>query len=201
MSLYNSRAFSVFASLGAVVLVTLVFGTIALVNATTVGFAYLITVLLIAASWGLVESVLSSILAALCFSYYFLPPFGFAIAAPEDWIALAAFLLSSLVASNLSSRARRRTDEANARQAEMEKLYALSRAIMLMGGDQPIGYQLAREVVQICQIPAVAIYDRAADMVYGSGETAMEMDDRLKNSSLTGTQFTDGKTGTSFVPI
>jgi two-component system sensor histidine kinase KdpD len=37
--------------------------------------------------------------------------------------------------------------------------------------------------------------------VYGSGETAIEMDDRLKNSALTGTQFTDSKTGTSFVPI
>src|SRR5262249_34860374 len=198
---YNSRAFSVIASLAAVVLVTLVFGTIAFVYATTVGFAYLITVLLIAASWGIVESVLASILAALCFSYYFLPPFGFAIAVTEEWIALGAFLASSLVASNLSRRARRRSDEANGRQAEMEKLYALSRAIMLMGGDQPIGYQLAREVVQICQIPAVAIYDRAADMVYVKQKTAYEMDDRLKNSALTGTQFTEGKTGTSFVPI
>jgi two-component system sensor histidine kinase KdpD len=201
MTLHKNRVFSVSTSLAAVVLVTLVFGTITLVNATTVGFAYLITVLLIAASWGIVESALASILAALCFSYYFLPPFGFAIAAPEDWIALAAFLLSSLVASNLSSRARRRTDEANARQAEMEKLYELSRAIMLMGGDQPIGDQLAHEVVRIYQIPAVAIYDRAADMVYSSGEAPMEMDDRLKNSALTNTQFKDGKTGTSFVPI
>src|SRR5215813_10580195 len=122
MSLPKSRVFSISISLTAVVLITVVFGTITLVNATSVGFAYLITVLLIAASWGIVESALSSILAALCFSYYFLPPFGFAIAAPEDWIALAAFLLSSLVASNLSRRAQRRTDEANARQAEMEKL-------------------------------------------------------------------------------
>jgi two-component system, OmpR family, sensor histidine kinase KdpD len=201
MTLHENSVFSISTSLAAVVLVTLVFGALAFVNATTVGFAYLITVLLIAASWGIVESVLASILAALCFSYYFLPPFGFAIAAPEDWIALAAFLLSSLVASNLSSRARRRTDEANARQAEMEKLYELSRAIMLMGGDQPVGDQLANEVVRICQIPAVAIYDRAADMMYTSGETPVEMDARLKNSALTNTQSTDAKTGTSFVPI
>src|SRR4051812_16651926 len=165
MSLRKHRSFSIAASLAAVVLVTLIFGALALVNATTIGFAYLITVLLIAAWWGIVESVLASVLAALCFSYYFLPPFGFAIAATEDWIALAAFLASSLVASDLSNRARKRADEANARQAEMEKLYALSRAIMLMGGNEPIGNQLAHEVAQICQISAVAIYDRAADMV------------------------------------
>lgn len=200
-NLYQHRAVSIAVSLAAVILATLIFGALAFVNATTVGFAYLITVLLIAARWGFVESVLASILAALCFSYYFLPPFGFGIDAPEDWIALAAFLASSLVASNLSNRARRRADEASARQAEMEKLYELSRSIMLMGGNEPIGNQLAHEVVQICQISAVAIYDRAADMVHGSGDTAMEIDERLKKSALTGTQFKDEQTGTTFVPI
>src|SRR5690349_4779310 len=82
------RTLSVVAALSAVFLLTLLLRAITAVNATTVGFAYLITILVIAASWGIVESVLASILAALCFSYFFLPPFGFAIAALEDWVAL-----------------------------------------------------------------------------------------------------------------
>ena len=43
-------------------------------NATTAGFAYLIAVLLIAATWGMVEATAASVVAMLCFNYYFLPP-------------------------------------------------------------------------------------------------------------------------------
>ena len=193
--------FSVAAALAAVAVVTIVMGRLALVNATTVGFAYLITVLLIAASSGIVESVLASIAAAMCYSYFFLPPFGFAIADPEDWVALVAFVGSSLVASNLSDRARRRTIEAHTREAEIEKLYSLSRSIMSMDGTEPIGNQLANEVVRVCQIPGVAIYDRAADTVYRSGQASDDVNERLKETASTGTQFQDAKTGTAFVPI
>ena len=143
-----SRKISLAAALGAVVFVTAVFQEIAVINATTVGFAYLITILLIAASWGFAESVVASIVATICFSYFFLPPVGtWAIADPENWIALFAFLISSLIASQLSNRARRRTAEASTRRIEMERLYALSRSIMLMNGEQPIGGHLDRAVI------------------------------------------------------
>src|SRR5207244_745912 len=112
----------------------------------TVGFAYLITILLIAASWGFAESVLASVVATICFNYFFLPPVGtWAIADPENWVALFTFPISSLIASELSNRARRRTVEASTRQIEMERLYGLSRAIMLMDDSQSIGDQIAAE--------------------------------------------------------
>jgi two-component system sensor histidine kinase KdpD len=41
------------------------------VNATTVALAYLIAILLIATTWGLVESTVASVLAVLCFNYFF----------------------------------------------------------------------------------------------------------------------------------
>src|SRR2546428_9105392 len=120
-------------SFGAVALVTLLCKAIAVANATTAGFAYLITVLLVAASWGVAESVVASIAATVFFNYFFLPPVGtVAIADPENWVALFTFLISSLIASQLSNRAKRRTVEARTRQLEMERLYALSRAIMTM---------------------------------------------------------------------
>src|SRR6058998_56205 len=165
-----SRKISLAAALGAVVFVTAVFQEIAVINATTVGFAYLITILLIAASWGFAESVVGSIVATICFSYFFLPPVGaWAIADPENWVALFAFLMSSLIASQLSDRARRRTAEANTRKIEMERLYALSRAILTISGGDAIGGQIASELARICEIPAVAIYDRASDQIYCSG--------------------------------
>src|SRR5215467_9254125 len=158
---------SLVAAFAAIVLVTVVFKEIARINATTVGFAYLITILMIAASWGLAESILASVVATFCLNYFFLPPVGtWAISEPENLVALIAFLFSSLIASDLSSRARRRTAEASAGRIEMERLYALSRSMMLMNGEEPIGAQIARELARICAIPAVAIYDRPADVVF-----------------------------------
>src|SRR5881396_911826 len=111
-----SRKISLAAAVGAVVFVTAVFKEIAVINATTVGFAYLITVLLVAASWGFAESVVASFAATVCFSYFFLPPVGtLAIADPENWVALFAFLFSSLIASQLSNSAKRRAVEASTR--------------------------------------------------------------------------------------
>src|SRR5215469_14484973 len=121
------------AALAAVCLVTVIFKELAAVNETTVGFAYLITILLIAAWTGIAESVLASIAATFCFNYFFLPPVGtWAISDPENLVALFAFLISSLIASDLSNRARRRTAEASTQRIEMERLYALSRSILLM---------------------------------------------------------------------
>src|SRR5882672_2935186 len=98
-----TRKFSFVAGIAAVLLVTLVFKEISVVNATTVGFAYLITILLTAASWGLAEAVVGSITATICFNYFFLPPFGtWVIEDPENWVALVTFLASSLIASQLS---------------------------------------------------------------------------------------------------
>ena len=196
------RVVTITIGLLAVCAVTAALLAINTVNATTVGFSYLITILLIAASWGIVESVLASILAALFFSYFFLPPLGFAIAAPEDWEALVAFLISSLIAGELSDRARRRTLESKVGQAEMEKLYALSRSIMLMDGNEAIGAQLARGLVTICEIPSVAIYDRVADVFYSGGiEEVASWESQMKETALSGNQFKDELTGTLFAPI
>src|SRR5947209_13547368 len=133
MSKRVSRKISLVAAVAAVVAVTVVFKETARINATTVGFAYLITILIIAASWGIAESVLASVVATFCFNYFFLPPVGtWAISDPENLVALVAFLFSSLIASDLSNRAKRRTAEASTRRIEMERLYAVSLTFLLM---------------------------------------------------------------------
>ncbi len=191
------------AGIAAVLLITLVFKEIAVVNATTVGFAYLITVLIIAASWGLSEAVVASVTATVCFNYFFLPPVGaWTIADLENWVALFAFLVSSLIASQLSDRAKRRTIEAKTRQVEMERLYALSRAIMLMDSNQPVGGQIAKELARICEIPSVAIYDRSSESVYfGGTEEFFRVQGKLKETAVTASQSKDEQTGILFAPI
>jgi two-component system sensor histidine kinase KdpD len=101
------------------------------VNPTTIGFTFLIAVLLISAFWGLTLAIAAAVIAAAAFNYFFLPPFGtFAIADPHNWIALAAFLITALVASNLAERARREALDANRRRMEAERLYGFSQHLL-----------------------------------------------------------------------
>jgi two-component system sensor histidine kinase KdpD len=140
------------------------------VNSTTAGFSYIIVVLLIAARWGLVESVTASVAAAFCLNYFFLPPVRtLNIADTHNWVAMSAFLVTSLVASQLSELARRRNGQLHQRQTEMERLYALSRGIMLIDSEKPAGVQIAAEVVRIYNVASVTIYDQTDDQVYAAG--------------------------------
>jgi K+-sensing histidine kinase KdpD len=95
------------------------------VNAATVSLALLLNVLFIATRWGSLPALLASIVAMLCFNFFFLPPFGtFTIAATDNWIALLAFLITAVTAGQLSGRAKRRAEEAELGRREIERLYA-----------------------------------------------------------------------------
>ena len=95
------------------------------VNAATVSLALLLNVLFVATRWGSLPALLASIVAMLCFNFFFLPPFGtFTIAATDNWIALLAFLITAVTAGQLSGRAKRRAEEAEVGRREIERLYA-----------------------------------------------------------------------------
>lgn len=110
-------------SVGLLTLVLKIIGTH--VNAATVSLALLLNILFIATRWGSVPALLASVLAMLCFNFFFLPPFGtFTIAATDNWIALLAFLITAVTAGQLSARAKRRAEEAELGRREIERLYA-----------------------------------------------------------------------------
>lgn len=96
-------------------------------NAATVGFVYLVVVLLAAARLGLAAAAAASLAATAAYNFFFLPPFHtFTIAEPANWVALAAFLLASFLVSRLVAREQGRAEEAEARRTEVEALYDLS---------------------------------------------------------------------------
>lgn len=95
------------------------------VNATTVSLALLLNVLFIATRWGSLPALLASVLAMLCFNFFFLPPSGtFNIAATDNWIALIAFLITAVTAGQLSASVKKRAEEAESGKREIGRLYA-----------------------------------------------------------------------------
>jgi two-component system sensor histidine kinase KdpD len=100
-------------------------------NPTTVALMFLIVVLLASAYWGLHYALVLAVIATAAFNFFFLPPVGtFTIADPQNWIALFAFLVTAMVASNLAETARREAERAKQRRREVERLYALSQQLL-----------------------------------------------------------------------
>lgn len=163
------------------------------VNATTAALVYLVAILFMAARWGLVESITGSILAVLCFNFFFLPPIGtFTIADPQNWVALFAFVATSVTASRVSMQARKRAQEALDSQREMERLYALSRSILLIGPAHPVPKQLAMQIAQSFGASAVALYEGESGSVYRAGpEDFPDPADQLRKAAKEGTLFRD----------
>ena len=189
----GQRALRLLLSLAGVTLVTLIGHSLVSVNATTIGFAYLLLVLMVASLWGFVEAAVASIAATLTYNFFFLPPVGrFTIADPQNWVALFTFLTTALIASRLSVEAKRRTMEAVARQQDLERLYTFSRAILLIDNTEPFPTRLVRKLAEIFELSAVVLYERRAEEFYRAGPLDLEdVDDQLRDAALQGTSFTD----------
>jgi two-component system sensor histidine kinase KdpD len=158
------------ASIGAVALVTVLYSVVLHVNPTTVALSYLIAILLLATAWGIVEATTASIVAVPCFNFFFLPPVGtLTIADPQNWVAFVAFLATAVIASQLSGRARQREIDAAGRQRDLERLYALSRALLLSEGGASVSGSIARHIAETFGLKAVGLFDQRSDTVSWAG--------------------------------
>src|SRR5580693_3084787 len=143
------KAFRFAASI-AIVAATLVLYRVGLqVNTTTVALTLLLAILGVSTRWGLGEATVASVVAVLGFNYFFLPPIGtLTIQDPQNWVALLAFLVTAVTASQLSASARRRAAEAEARRVEIERLYSLVQSMMLSGSARKTIREFVNRVVQ-----------------------------------------------------
>src|SRR5258706_5309522 len=182
-------------SLAGVALVTWTGYTLVPANATTIGFAYLLLVLIVASLWGFFQPSLPSMAATLALNFFFLPPVGkFTIADPQNWVALFSFLTTALIASRLSAKAKRRALDAVARQQDLERLYTFSRAILLIDNTEPFPKQLVRNLADIFEMKAAVLYERRTEEFYRAGPSDFDgFEDQLRDAALQGTFFSDAQ--------
>ena len=127
-------------------------------NATTIALTYLLVVLFVASAGDVATAVVTSIVATLCFNYFFLPPVGtLTIADTHNWVALSTFLIVSIVASRLSTAARARAQEALDRRNELTRLFDLTRDILLTTEREGAFAAIARHVARRFELDVLAI--------------------------------------------
>jgi two-component system sensor histidine kinase KdpD len=149
-------------------------------NTTTVALTFLLVVLIAAATSRLRVAVVTSVVAMLCFNFFFLPPVGrWTIADPQNWVALFVFLAVSLVASRLSHVARARTEEAIGRRDELARLFDLSRDVIVMTAGPDAVSHLARAIARRFDLAYVAIALPGPDgwSIAGAGASPVDLQD------------------------
>jgi two-component system sensor histidine kinase KdpD len=188
------------ATVGAVVLV---YRKVLVVNPTTVALTYLLIVLGISAVWRLRYAVITALIATACFNFFFLPPVGtFTIADPQNWVALFAFLVAAVVASQLAERAHRNADIANQRRREVDRLYTFSQRLLLTENAVELLNAIPMYVVEIFGVRAAALFVATRQEFYRSSPDAGALDpDRLKTVSLRGEAVADSEGGVCIAPV
>jgi len=156
------------------------------VNQTTVALSFLLAILAVSAVWGVVVSIFMSISAMLLFNYFFLPPIGtFTIADPQNWVALFAFLFTSIMGSQLAAQIRREADAANSRRREVERLYAFSQKLLGEGNVIQLMNAVPNFLVDCFEAGAAELFLPQKDKFYRSGYGAAQIDEeQMKNAFL-----------------
>jgi two-component system, OmpR family, sensor histidine kinase KdpD len=183
--------------------VTYVGFRLAHLNPTTIALAFLLGVLGISATWGLRQAIFMSVIATLAFNYFFLPPIHtFTISDPQNWIALFAFIITAVTASELSERARRGARTAVERRQELERLYAFSQLLLSSDNPAELLNLIPRYIVESFGVRSAAILLSSRGDVYRSAPSIDGLETRdLQLIGLRGEPRIDLVQEVAFMPL
>jgi two-component system sensor histidine kinase KdpD len=144
-----------------------------------------------------------SVVAVLTINYFFLPPVGtFTIADPQNWVALLAFLVTSIMGSQLSARIRREADEAHQRRREIERLYKFSQNLLAEGNVIQLMNAIPDYIVESFEGGAAELFLPQKDKFYRSGFGAAHLDEeKMKSAFLRDESIVEPQEGLYFIPV
>src|ERR1700687_2711647 len=146
------------------------------VNEMTVALTLIIVILVVAANWGLRQAIYLSLLSSAAFNFFFLPPvLTFTIRDARNWVALLAFLVTGVIASQLAERARTQAKIARRRQNEAEQLYEFSQKMLVTGNVIDLLNQLPQMIAATFNMSGAALYLRERDRIYRSSPNYMDV--------------------------
>ena len=172
-------------------------------NETTVALTLIMGILLVASNWGLRQAIYLSFLSSAAFNFFFLPPvLTFTVRDGRNWVALFAFLVTGIVASQLAERARAQAKIARKRQREAERLYEFSQNMLVTGNVIDLLNQLPHMIASSFNLAGAAMYLREKDRIYRSSPSYMDVTAaELRDTAFTRDQRRDEARGVMLVPI
>jgi two-component system sensor histidine kinase KdpD len=154
------------ALLGVAAATGVIFGLRQAAPVLSLGLVYLLVVLGVSAVWGLWLGLATSVVSALAYNFFHIPPTGrFTIAVSENWVALVSFFVVAVAVSAISELARERAVEAQQRRQEADLSAAAARA--LLGGAD-----LSDGLAETSRRLAAALGLPSAELVLGEDDAA-----------------------------
>jgi two-component system sensor histidine kinase KdpD len=180
VSRFRPHAVAVSASIGAIVVVTLgIYVLRSFVPVVSLGSLYTLAVLPIAIYYGLGYAIGVSLVSMLAFNFLFLEPVQtFALEDSRNWGALAVYLVTAVVVSELAARARRHAAEVVAAAMDRERLARDALETEALRRSDAIKTAVIQAVSHDLRTPLATI-EAAVDGLEG-GAVALREDDRLE---------------------
>lgn len=161
-------------------------------RSSTVTYSLLLAILFFAIRWGRVETILSSVVAAFGYLYYFQPPARtINVDDPQSYVAVAGFLITAIVVSQTALRARER-------KREVEQLYELGQAMLASDSLQTTAWIAINQAIPILGVSGAAFYLQASGEIHRTGASGAITDDALRTASDI---HRDKRAGTALVLI
>src|SRR5258708_6567864 len=180
-------------STGTVAAIVAVYFRWAHVNEMTVALTLIIVILVVAANWGLRHAIILSVLP---------PVLTFTIRDARNWVALFAFLVTGIVASQLAERARREAKISRRRQREAERLYEFSQEMLVKGNVIDLLNVLPHMIAVTFNLAGAALYLREKDRVYRSSPDYMDVTvAELRDAAFSRDHHRDDARNVTLVPI
>jgi two-component system, OmpR family, sensor histidine kinase KdpD len=170
---------------------------------TTIVLTYLLAVLIASAIWGLGVSIFMSVAATMCVDYFFLPPVGtLNINDPQDWVALFSFLITAVIGSDLSARARRQARGATRQRDETNRLYGFSQLLLSARNPMELLHKIPMHIVELFHARSAALRLAGQQTIFRSGSASPELDEARMNAVLAGGKYeADHEHGLCFRPV
>ncbi|MGC2658513.1 MAG: ATP-binding protein [Bryobacteraceae bacterium] len=172
------------------------------VNGTAAAAGFLLAILLTATYGRLSGAIAASVLATLCLDYYFFPPIGkITITSPGDWVALGVFLTVSLLASHVSTRFRLQRDELRSSGQQIERQYALSRALLLAGPADDVPRLVVNKCVEVFGFTEAVLFESASGKTFRSDTAGSISDEKLRHVALYGSIVFERERNVTAIPV
>jgi len=179
---YFVALLAVAAALGAGMLVQPIFGL------ENIDLIFLAAIVGIAVRYGLWPSLFATVVASLCYNFFFLPPiYTFTITDPTNIAAFLIFTLLSVIVSNLAARGQIQMTTARERVRSVESLYAFSRKLASAGTMDDVLWATAHQIASMLKVRVVLLLPEEGTIAVKAGYPP---EDTLEEADLAAAKWT-----------
>jgi two-component system, OmpR family, sensor histidine kinase KdpD len=141
-----------------------------LIGIENVDLVFLTAVVAVAVRYGLWPSLFASVVASLCYNFFFLPPiYTFTISDPVNVAAFGFFILVAIIVSHFAARGRTQAVVAHGRVRTVESLYAFSRKLAGVGTLDDVLWATAYQTALMLGVRVVLLLPEDGTIVVKAG--------------------------------